>query len=91
MSYELDFTDTFFSDVEKLRSNKTLIKKIDKFLDEIESNPITGTGKPEQLKGFGERSIWSRRINQKHRLVYEIFEGEKKVSILTAYGHYKDK
>lgn len=45
MSYELGFTDTFYSDIEKLRSNKNLIKKIDKFLDEIENNPIKGTVK----------------------------------------------
>lgn len=91
MIYELDFTDTFYSHIEKLRSNKTLINKIDKFLDEIENHPITGTGKPEQLKGYGERSVYSRRIDQKHRLVYEIFEEEKIVKIISTYGHYDDK
>lgn len=91
MIYELDFTDTFYSNIEKLRSNKTLINKIDKFLDEIENHPITGTGKPEQLKGYGERSVYSRRIDQKHRLVYEIFEEEKIVKIISTYGHYDDK
>lgn len=93
MSYELCFTDTFYSHIEKLRSNKTLINKIDKFLDEIEIHPSTGTGKPEPLKGFGERSVYSRRINQQHRLVYEIIEEEEKkvVKIISAYGHYDDK
>lgn len=91
MIYELDFTDTFYSHIEKLRSNKTLINKIDKFLDEIENHPITGTGKPEQLKGYGERFVYSRRIDQKHRLVYEIFEKEKIVKIISTYGHYNDK
>lgn len=91
MSYVLDFTDTFYSDIEKLKSNKILIKKIDKLLDEIENNPTTGTGKPEQLKGYSERSVYSRRIDQKHRLVYEVFEEEKVVKVLSAYGHYDDK
>lgn len=91
MSYKLDFTDTFYLHIEKLRSNKTLINKVDKFLDEIEEHPTIRTENPEPLKGYRERSIYSRRIDQKHRLIYEIFETEKVVKILSAYGHYDDK
>jgi addiction module toxin, txe/yoeB family len=54
-------------------------------------SPKKGIGKPEALKGYGEREVWSRRINDKHRLVYEIFEQESEVKILTAFGHYDDK
>ena len=43
----------------------------------MQEYPTTGTGQVEQLKGYEKRSVWSRRINQKHRLVYEIFEDEK--------------
>jgi toxin YoeB len=36
--------------------------------------------------------VWSRRINQKDRLVYEIFEtSEQSVVVLQMLGHYKDK
>ncbi|MCH5308145.1 MAG: type II toxin-antitoxin system YoeB family toxin [Prevotella sp.] len=34
---------------------------------------------------------WSRRITQKHRLVYEIHDAEVVVLVLTAYGHYDDR
>lgn len=77
MIYELEFSDDYYLDINNLKSNPTLIKKIDKFLDEIEEHPTTGTGKPEQLKGYRERNIYSRRIDKQHRLVYEIFEEEK--------------
>ena len=50
----------------------------------------TGTGKPEQLKGCGG-TLWSRRITQKHRLIYEIIETVVHVDVLSAYGHYDDK
>lgn len=50
-----------------------------------------GTGKPELLKGFSERKVYSRRIDQKHRLIYEVFEEEKRVELLSAWGHYDDK
>lgn len=51
---------------------------------------MEGTGKPEPLSG--DRSgQWSRRITQKHRLIYEIEENIVTVDVLSAYGHYDDK
>lgn len=93
MSYEIDFSDKFEKDIPKFKSYPSLTQKIGKLILEIKENPTTGTGKPEPLKGFGERFVYSRRINQQHRLIYEIFEEEEKkvVKILSAYGHYDDK
>lgn len=34
---------------------------------------------------------WSRTITKKHRMIYEIFEAEVYVDVLSAYGHYDDK
>ena len=59
-------------------------------LAELQEHPRTGTGKPELLSG-DRAGQWSRRISQKHRLVYEIEETIVKVDILSAYGHYEDK
>lgn len=59
-------------------------------MDELYIHPKTGTGHPEQLKG-GHNNQWSRRINQKHRLIYEIRDTEVIVIIISAYGHYSDK
>jgi len=28
---------------------------------------------------------------EKHRFIYEVFEEEKKVEVLSAFGHYNDK
>ncbi|WP_311325381.1 hypothetical protein [Capnocytophaga sputigena] len=41
------------------------------------------------LKGYGERNVYSRRIDKKHRLTYEVFEEERYIEILSAYGHYE--
>jgi len=71
--------------------NQQILAKIAAFLKELRVSPKKGTGKPEALKGYGEREVWSRRINDKHRLVYEILEEEREVKILTAFGHYDDK
>jgi len=63
----------------------------DEYLKDIKKFSKGGNQQPEALKGYGEREVWSRRINDKHRLVYEILEEEREVKILTAFGHYDDK
>ncbi|HAH24449.1 MAG TPA: type II toxin-antitoxin system mRNA interferase toxin, RelE/StbE family, partial [Prolixibacteraceae bacterium] len=34
---------------------------------------------------------WSRQINKKDRIIYEVDEQDVKVSIISAKGHYGDK
>ena len=51
--------------------DKKTLKKINKLLKEVQRKPFKGTGKPEPLKG-GKVNVWSRRINDKERLVYEV-------------------
>ncbi len=64
--------------------------KVMKLIKELSEHPRTGTGKPERLK-WQDREIWSRRISQKHRLIYAIEEAKITVLILSVYGHYDDK
>lgn len=45
--------------------------KIHELLKAILRDPFKGLGKPEALKG-GLKGCWSRRIDDKHRLVYRI-------------------
>lgn len=66
---------------------KTL-KKINKLLKEVQRTPFKGSGKPEPLKKAGPNT-WSRRINQKDRLVYEVYDDG--IEILQCVGHYDDK
>ena len=67
--------------------DKKTLKKINELLKELQRTPFSGKGKPEALKG--ERTgDWSRRINDKDRLVYQI-EGET-IFIKQCKGHYED-
>lgn len=52
-------------------ADKTILKKINALIKEIERNPFVGAGKPEPLK-HNLKGWWSRRINLEHRLVYKI-------------------
>lgn len=91
MTYNVLVTKEAQNDLKKLlQSEQQAYKKALKLIAELYQHPRTGTGKPEQLTG-NRSGQWSRRISNKHRLVYEIHDTEVVVLVLTAYGHYGDK
>lgn len=68
------------------QDRKTL-KKINDLLEDIQKNGLMkGIGKPEPLK---YRPGYSRRIDDKNRLVYEIDE-LKNIRIISCKGHYEE-
>ncbi|MDO5606815.1 MAG: Txe/YoeB family addiction module toxin [Capnocytophaga sp.] len=70
--------------------NKSTLKKIEILLKELSEHPYTGVGQPEPLK-YNLSGLWSRRITQKDRLVYEVNDMVVTVYVLSAMGHYEDK
>jgi toxin YoeB len=88
MRYHLDFSKQANNDIDfyKKSGNKTILKKLLLLLQELAEHPFTGTGKPEALK-YDLAGKWSRRINQEHRLVYEVLENS--ILIHSAKGHYQ--
>ncbi len=65
------------------KTDKKLLHRINTLIQEMQTQPYTGVGKPEPLKhalsGYG-----SRRITDEHRLVYKV-EGN---AILIAQARY---
>lgn len=92
MIYDVQFTDDFEDHLAKhiKAGNKQLVRKIDSIIVELAEHPRTGTGKPEPLK-YRDGDFWSRRLDQKHRLVYEIRDAQLLVVAVSTYGHYGDK
>ncbi len=91
MSYELVFSSNAIEDISFLKkTDKLAYKKLEKLLLELREHPKTGTGKP-QLKKYDLTGFYSRRINHKHRLIYQIQEEKVIVLVLAAQGHYGDK
>ncbi len=60
-------------------------KRITELIEDICAHPFTGIGKPEPLK-YELSGLWSRRITQQHRIIYEVFDG--KICIISMKGHY---
>ncbi len=91
ITYTLEFDDQAIEDIKLLKkSDKQAYSKLSKLLDELTEHPTTGTGKPKVLK-FGLSGFYSRRITQKHRLVYKVDNEQIIVLIISAIGHYSDK
>ena len=69
------------------KSDKKTFEKINELISYVDTPPFTGLGKPEPLK-HELAGYWSRRINQKDRLVYQVSGDE--ITIVSCKGHYDD-
>ncbi len=56
-----------------------------RLIREVQRDPFVGLGKPEPLR-HELAGCWSRRINQEHRLVYEVLPD--RVCLLACRHHY---
>ena len=85
---KLSITSGALEDLEVWSTNnaKTL-SKIIRLIAETARTPRTGTGKPERLKHLGGE-VWSRRITEKDRLVYDI--QSDLITIIACRFHYDD-
>nr|WP_314899560.1 Txe/YoeB family addiction module toxin [uncultured Deefgea sp.] len=52
-------------------TDRAILKRINQLIKEIQRAPFAGIGKPEPLK-HALSGFWSRRIDDRHRLVYAI-------------------
>jgi toxin YoeB len=67
------------------QTDKSMLRKINALIKEIERTPYEGSGKPESLK-HNLSGWWSRRINLEHRLIYKI--DDEAIVILQCRYHY---
>jgi len=69
----------------KKSGQKQIQVRILALLQSIQQTPYEGIGKPEPLK-HNYTGMWSRRINNIHRLIYEFKSGE--IHIYSLKDHY---
>ncbi len=80
------FAPSAFNDLKLFKSgNQKLVFKIFELITDMQAHPFTGIGKPEPLKG-DQQGLWSRRINDEHRLVYKVTNDF--IEIHSCFGHY---
>ena len=68
-----------------MREDRTIAKRIADLIRDIDRDPFNGIGKVEPLRG-DLSGLWSRRIDQEHRLVYSVNDSE--ILIYSCRFHY---
>lgn len=81
-----NWSDIAWEDYLSLQSNKKLLKRVNEILKDIDRNGYKGIGKPEPLKGDFS-GYWSRRIDDYHRIVYKIQDGEMYITYCGTHYH----
>jgi toxin YoeB len=79
-------TEAWEEYLEWQETDKKIFKRINALIKDIQRNgPLNGIGKPEVLRHI---QGYSRRIDEQHRLVYRIDEGQN-LRIISCKGHYE--
>lgn len=85
--YKIFYTKAAVKDVPKLKAAH-LSDTAKALIQIVAENPYQTPPPYEKLVG-NLQGAYSRRINIKHRLVYEVIEEEKAVKILSLWSHYE--
>ncbi|GAA4660979.1 Txe/YoeB family addiction module toxin [Streptomyces chumphonensis] len=80
------FTDQGWDDYTHwAESDRRMVRRINRLIEECKRDPFTGIGKPEPLKG-DLSGYWSRRIDEEHRLVYRV-KGDELLIVQVRYRY----
>jgi toxin YoeB len=83
---KLSWTEEAWEDYLYWQANsKQILKRINVLINATLRTPFDGIGKPEPLK-HDLAGCWSRRIDQEHRLVYDIQDDQ--IIIIQCRHHY---
>ena len=85
--YQIVYTRTAIKDIPKLKTAR-LDGKARALIDVIRENPFQRPPEYEKLVG-DMNGLYSRRIILQHRLVYQVYEEEKTVKIVSLWTHYE--
>ncbi len=85
--WEISLTKRAVKDAKKINQSG-LKKKVDGLIKILKTNPYQNPPPYEKLIG-DLAGMYSRRINSKHRLVYEVDNHNKRIKILMMWTHYE--
>lgn len=87
VKYKLVYTNQALKDAKKI-SSSGLKPKVEKLLSLLAENPYQDYPPFEKLQG-DLTGAFSRRINIQHRLVYQVYDKEKVVKVISMWTHYE--
>ena len=87
MRVKVAFSPQGWDDYVGWSQDKRTRAKIDALIGSMMREPFGGLGHPEPLRGW-LTNTWSRKIDEKNRIVYRVRDGE--VEVVQCRGHYDD-
>ena len=89
MARRVVFTDHAWAEyVSWQKTDRKMLHRINGLITVAQRDPFTGIGKPEPLRGNWS-GAWSRRIDDRHRLVYEVQDND--LVVLQCMYHYDER
>lgn len=85
--YKIYYSKTAVKQIPMLKSAR-LDSKVKGLIELLKTNPYINPPPYEKLIG-DMNGLYSRRINIQHRLVYQVYEEEKAVKIVSMWSHYE--
>ena len=86
--FDIKYTKQAIKEIQNLKS-ANLDNTAKQLIEIIKYNPFQNPPPYEKLKS-NLLGAYSRRINRKHRLVYEVLESENTVKIISMWTHYEN-
>lgn len=86
--YKILYTKRTLKDIQNIKS-ANLDKKALALIEILKINPFQNPPPYEKLTG-DLKNFYSRRINIQHRLVYQVFQKENVVKIVSLWSHYEN-
>lgn len=86
--YRIVILNSAKKDKDKIKSIPALRANVDRLLEILSNDPFRNPPPYEKLIG-DLAGAYSRRINIKHRLVYEVDEQQKIIRIISMWTHYE--
>ena len=87
MSWKIVFTKQAQKDAKKIK-RAGLKNQVEIILSLLQKNPFQNPPSYEKLVG-DLLGAYSRRINIKHRLVYQVLKNERVVKVIRMWTHYE--
>jgi toxin YoeB len=91
MAYKIYYTRQALDDWDTLKrqGRPSLVTRAEQLLEQIGNNPFSPC--PPYKKLNGELTgLYARRLNIKHRLVYQVIEDSKAIKVVSMWTHYHD-
>lgn len=85
--YKIEYHKKVIKEIQKLKESGLDIKA-KKLIELIKENPYQTPPPYEKLVG-DLQNFYSRRINIKHRLIYQVNEKEKVAKVISMWTHYE--